>query len=216
LSAAGIVLCAVGAVIAMVATSTTPKPLPYVSTLLPGEFKSVPNACTSISASVLAQYLPGHGRTTTNEASGGTQTQCSFTVDAKPIFRLLEVSAQAYQPFAAASGNGSASANARDNMALARAALAQPPKKSPLSAAQLTPIATLGQQAFVAYQQEKAGGITSNVVTVVVLERNVVITVQLSAQESGGFAPAPVVTLQAGASAAAQDVLTKVKAQPKA
>jgi hypothetical protein len=215
-SAVGVVVCVIGAVIAVIATQSSPKPSPYVTTLQTGEFKSVPNACQSVSASVLAQYLPGSGRTTTNQFSGSTQSQCSFTIDARPVFRLLEVSAQAYQPFAAASGDGSASENAKDNLTLARVALAQPPKGSPLSAAQIAALPKLGQQAFSAYQQEKAGTIVSDVVTVVVRERNVLITVQLSAQESQGFASTPVATLQAGAAAAAQDMLAKAKEQPTA
>jgi hypothetical protein len=44
----------------------------------------------------------------------------------------------------------------------------------------------------------------------------VVITVQLSAQETPGFSPTPVATLQAGATAAAEDMLAKLKAQPVA
>jgi hypothetical protein len=152
----------------------------------------------------------------TSQESGTTVSQCSFTIDAKPVFRLLEVTAVAYQPFAAASGNGSASANARDNLAVARAGLAAPPKRSPLSPAQITPLAKLGQQAFAAYQHETAGNIVSDIETVVVLERNVLITVELSAQGSAGFSPTPVATLQAGATAAASDVLAKVLAEPTA
>jgi len=211
-----IVVCVVGAVIAVFATQSTPQRQPYVTTLQPGEFTSVPSACTSISAAVLAQYLPGKDRTMTNQFSLSTQSQCSFTIDAKPVFRLLEVGAQAYQPFAAASGNGSASDNARDNLTLTRSTLATPPKKSPLSPAQITPLAKLGQQAFVADQRETAGNITSDVVTVLVLERNVLITVELSAQQSPGFSPAPVATLEAGAIAAAKDVLAKLLTQPTA
>jgi hypothetical protein len=214
-SGVGIAVCVVGALIAVIATQSNPTPTPYVTSLLPGEFKSVPSACGSVSAAVLGQYLPG-SRTTTNQFSGTTQSQCSVTVDAKPVFRLMEVSAQAFQPFAAASGNGSASANAADNLALAKATLTQPPKKSLLSPAQITPLPGVGQQAFAAYQTEKAAGIVSDVVTVVVLDRNVLISVQLSAQETPGFSPTPVATLQAGATAAAQDVLTRVKAQPVA
>lgn len=213
-SAVGIAVCVVGAVIAVFATQSSPKPAPYVTSLLPGEFKSVPSAC-GLSPAVLTQYLPGT-RTMTNEQSGATQSQCSFTVDAKPVFRLLEVSAQAYQPFAAASGNGSASRNATDNLALAKAALAKPPKHSLLSAAQITALPGLGQQAFGAAQTEKAGGIVSDVVTVVVRDRNVLITVQLSAQETPGFTPTPVATLQAGATAAARDMLARLKTQPVA
>jgi hypothetical protein len=214
-SVAGVAVCVVGAVIAVIATQSSPKPSPYVTSLLPGEFKSVPSACGGVSASVLGQYLPGH-RTATNQFSGATNSQCSFTVDAKPVFRLLEVTAQAFQPFAAASGNGSASANATDSFAVAKATLAKPPKKSLLSAAQVTALPQLGQQAFAAAQREQASGIVSDVVTVVVRDRNVLITVVLSAQETPGFSPTPVGTLQAGATAAAGDMLAKLKTQPVA
>ena len=214
--AVAIVVCVVGAVTAVLATSSSPKPQLYVTALQPGEFTSVPSACTSVSASLLARYVPGSHRTTTKQFAGPTLSQCTFTVDAKPVFRLLEVTAQAWQPFAAASGNGSASANARDNLAVTRAALAAPVKNSPLSPAQITPLAKLGQQAFSAYQRETAGNIVSDVVTVVVLERNVLVTVQLSAQRSPGFSPTPVSTLRAGAAAAARGVLAKVLTQPTA
>jgi len=215
LSIVGIGVCVIGAVIAVFATRSSPKPAPYVTTLLPGEFKSVPSVCGGVSAAVLQQYLPGQ-RTTTNQGSSATQSQCSFTVDAKPVFRLLEVSAQAFQPFAAAGANGSASASATDTLAATKGALLKPPKKSPLSPAQITPLPNLGQQAFAAYQRETAGGIVSDIVTVEVRDRNVLITVTLSAQQSPGFSPAPVPTLQAGATAAAEDILTKVKTQPVA
>jgi hypothetical protein len=213
-SAVGIVVCAAGALIAVLATQSSPKLTTYVTSLLPGEFRSVPGAC-GVSTAVLTQYLPG-SRTTTNQFSGRTQSQCSFTVDAKPVFRLLEVSAQAFQPFAAASGNGSASGNATDNLALVKATLTRPPKTSPLSPAHITLLSNLGQQAFAAYQRETASGIVSDVVTVVVLDRNVLINVQLSAQESPGFSAASAGTLQAGATAAAADMLTRLKAQPVA
>jgi len=214
-SAVGVAVCVIGAVIAVILTQSSPQPAPYVTSLLHGEFKSVPSACGAVTAPVLGQYLPGH-RTTTNQFSTATQSQCSFTVDAKPVFRLLEVSAQAFQPFAAASGNGSASQSALDSLAVSKATLAKPPKRSLLSPAQITPLPQLGQQAFAAYQRETAGGIVSDVVTVAVRDRNVLITVVLSAQESPGFSPTPVATLQAGATAAAQDMLTKLKAQPVA
>jgi hypothetical protein len=208
--------CVLAAVIVTLMARQGAKPSPYVTSLQAGEFKSVPSACTSVSAAVLTQYLPGAGRTTTNQFSQPAQSQCSFTIDAKPVFRLLEVSEQAYQPFAAASGNGSASENAQDNLVVARGALASPPKRSPLSPARILPLAKLGQQAFAAVQRETAGGIDSDIVTVVVLERNVVITVALSAQESGGFTETAAGTLEAGATAAARDVLAQVLTQPTA
>jgi hypothetical protein len=210
-----VVVCVIGAVTAVLATSSSPKPQLYVTSLQPGEFRSVPSACSSVSAAVLDQYVPG-SRRTTNQFSGATQSECSFTVDAKPVFRLLEVTAQAFQPLAAASGDGSASANAKDNLALTKATLTDPGKRSPLSAAQITPIPGLGQQAFAATQRETVGDIVSNLVTVVVLDRNVLITVELSAQQSSGFVSTSTGTLRAGATAAAKDVLAKALTQPTA
>jgi hypothetical protein len=210
-----VVVCVIGAVTAVLATSSSPRPQLYVTSLQPGEFKSVPSACSSVTAAVLDQYVPG-SRRTSNQFSGATLSECSFTVDARPVFRLLEVTAQAYQPLAAASGDGSASANARDNLALIKATLADPGKKSPLSPAHITRLTGLGQQAFAATQRESVGDIVSNLVTVVVLDRNVLITVELSAQQSSGFTSTSTGTLQAGATAAARNVLARVLTQPTA
>lgn len=217
-----IVACVIAAGITAILTHHAPKPVLYVTSLLPGEFKSVPSACASVSTTVLNQYLPEPGRTSTSELSGSTDSQCSFTVDRKPTFLVLEITAEAYQPFAAAtaagSAAGSASANAQDNFALAQQDLTKkPPKYSPLSAAQIAPLPGTGQQAFVAVQHEHVSGIDSEKVTVVVRERNVLITVSESGQESGhGFGPVPVSSLQAGAEAAARDVLAKARAEPTA
>ncbi len=214
---AAIVLCIIAAGITAIVTHHSPKPTLYVTTLLAGEFKSVPSACGSVSSPVLNQFLPAVGRTSTSELASSTNSQCSFTVDAKPNFLVLEAQAEAYEPFAAATGNGSATANAQDNFALAQQGLAHPPKKSPLPPAQISKLTGLGQQAFTAFQNEHVSGIVTDVVTVVVRERNVVITVSMSGQESGhGFGPVPVPTLAAGATAAAKDVLAKVLAQPTA
>jgi hypothetical protein len=212
-----IVACVAAAVITALVTHHTPKPALYVTSLQPGEFKSVPDACSSVSTSVLDQYLPGPGRASTEELTGATDSQCGFTVDHKPDFLLLEVTNEAYQPFPAASGDGSATANAQDNFTLARLNLAHPAQKSPLPPAQISPVGKLGQQAFMAFQREHVTGIVTDVVTVVVRERNALITVALSGQESGhGFGPVPVATLQAGAMAAARNVLAQVLTQPTA
>jgi hypothetical protein len=219
-----IVVCIVAAGIALIVIPHSgPKPLPYVTKLLPGEFKSVPDACKAVSASVLSSSLPGPGRTMTQPIASSGESQCSFTLDSKPQvgrpghFIVLEVTAQAFQPFAAATGNGSASQNALDNYEAARQALGHPAKLSPLPAAQITTLAKTGQRAFTAYQREKAGGIVTDVVTVVVLEHNVVVTVAMQGQESGkGFGPVPLGDLEAGAQAAAGDVLTQVRSQPTA
>ncbi len=212
-----IAACVVAAVITVAVTHHPVKSLPYVTTLLRGEFKSVPDSCKAISPAVLNQYLPPAGRTTVQSTAGATDSQCTFTVDSKPNFLVLSVQAQSYQPFPAASGDGSASDNALDNFVAARLLLAQPPKKSPLPPATITPLAGLGKQAFMAVAREHVGHIVTDVVTVAILDRNVIITVALSGEESGGgFGPVSMTTLQAGAHAAASSVLTKVTAQPTA
>jgi hypothetical protein len=213
----GIAVCVVVAGVVAIVTHHSPKPLPYVTSLQRGEFRSVPNACTSVGSSVLNQFLPGSGRTTTSTLASSTNSQCSFTVDAKPNFLVMTVQAESYQPFAAATADGSATGNAQDSFAVAQLALAHPPKRSPLPPAQITKVTGLGQQAFMAFQSEHVTGIATDIVTVVVRERNVVITASLSGQESGhGFGPVPVSTLQAGARAAVQAVLAKVMTQPTA
>jgi hypothetical protein len=160
-----------------------------------------------------------------DEVSESTLSQCSFTLDRKPDFLVLEVSAEAYQPFAAASAAGSAagsaSANAQDNYVLSRNNLAKPPTtgtaKPLLSAAVISSLAKAGQQAFVAVQTEHAEKIVTKVVTVVIRERNVLITVSESGQESGhGFGPVSVSTLEAGAEAAARDMLARSVTEPQA
>ena len=55
------------------------------------------------------------------------------------------------------------------------------------------------------------GGDTTDEVTVVVRDRNVLITVTMQGQEhGGGFGPVPVATLRAGALAAAHEVLAGI------
>lgn len=216
-----IALCVIAAVITALVTHHTPKPALYVTSLQPGEFKSVPDACTSVSTTVLNRYLPAPGRTSTSELSGSTYSQCSFTVDRKPTFLVLEVTARAYQPFAAASAAGSApgsaSASAQDDYAQVARDLKKRVIHSPLSAAQISALPGLGQQAFVAVQSERVSGIDSEKVTVVIRQRNVLVTVWETGQESGqGFGPVPVSTLRAGAVAAARDVMAKARTEPTA
>jgi hypothetical protein len=212
-----IVLCVAAAGTVAIVTHHAPKPALYVTSLQAGEFTSVPSACGSVGTQVLNQFLPGPGRTATSELASSTDSQCSFTVDAKPSFLVLEVQAQSYQPFAAATGDGSATANAQDNFALVQQGLAHPPKRSPLPPAQISNVTGLGQQAVMALQNEHVSGIITDVATVVIRERNVVVTASMSGQESGhGFGPVPVATLEAGAKAAAKALLAKVMTQPTA
>ena len=217
LCAAAIVMCVIAAGIVVFVTHHTPPKQSYVTSLQKGEYKAAPDACSSITAATLSQYLPGPGLTKSDEQSGSAESQCSFTIDHKPDLLVLEVTSAQYQPLAAASGNGSASQNAQDNFAQAQQGLAHPVRHSPLSRAAITTLAGLGQQAIAAVQTEHAGGIVTDLVTVLVRERNVLVTVSMSGQESGhGFGPVAVTTLQAGATAAARNVLAKLSSIPTA
>jgi hypothetical protein len=138
--------------------------------------------------------------------------QCTFTVDLKPRFRQLNVVVQALQPNAGY-GNGSATANARYSFTQGRSRLAKPPKRTPGPPAAITPLAGLGDSAFVAVQVFHIGVVT-NKVTVMVWYRNVLITTWLQGEASNGFGPAPVSQLQAGALAVAHAMLTAVRAEP--
>ena len=190
-----------------------------VKTLLPGEFRSVPDACTAVSAATLSQYLPGRARKVTHSITTSAQNQCSFTVDVKPVFRVLEVTAQQYLPFGLASGNGSATNNAIDNFALERQGLASPARKSHQPKALIGDVPGLGQGAFTAFQSfHIAGRDITDRLTVVVRDRNVVIIVSLqglqSGRRAGGFGPVSVSDLRAGSLAAAREVQAAVAAGP--
>jgi hypothetical protein len=132
-------------------------------------------------------------------------------VDAKPAFRQLNVVLQALQPNAGY-GNGSATADARFNFAQQRALLAKPSKRTPQPPATIT-LVGLGDKAFVAVQVYR-GGVAANKVTVLIRYRNVLITTSLLGDVSGGFGPAPISELRAGALAEASALLAAVKAQP--
>jgi hypothetical protein len=189
------------------------QPDAMVTTFLPGEFQTTPNACTAVSTATLNQYLPGK-RTVAAPASldGGAASLCSWTLDARPVYRLLNVQAQAYSPNGLASGDGSATNAAIDGYAQALQQKTNPPKKTQLPKAIITPVPGLGSKAFSAFQKIKAGGITTDQLTVVARDRNVLVTVVFEGDSGrGGYNAVPVSQLTAGAVAAARDVLSQLK-----
>jgi hypothetical protein len=214
-SGIAVVLCVVAAGTAMILTHKTTPKLPYVTTLQRGEFKSVPNTCGVLGAAGVGQYLPG-SHSTVQSQDTATDSECSFTADGNHNFLILTLGGQAFEPFAAATGDGSASQNALDNFRVDRALLADPPKHSAVPKATISSLTGLGQLAFLAIQIEHTGGIARDVATVTVLERNDVLSVSMSAQESGGFGPVAIGTLAADAQAVARSLLTKARAQPTA
>jgi hypothetical protein len=182
-----------------------------VTTFQPGEFQSVPNACQAISAATLGQYLPGKVSRVAQSLSGATQSECTWTLDARPDFRVLSVNSQAYAPSLLSSGDGSATFGAIDAYAQKLQTLQDPPRASRAPRAQLGAAVGLGRDAFTALQVFHVGGDTTDEVTVVVRDRNVVIIVTMQGQQhGGGFGPVPVATLRAGALAAAHDVLAGI------
>ena len=200
------------AVAAFLAVRALPKhhPAPtFITTLQPGEFAKVPGACDSVSPALLASYLPGHATKVNPAGTSATDSQCSFTVDHKPVFRVLGVTAQAFQPSAVAAGNGSATANAVDNFVIAEQGLRAPGKKAALPPAQVTPITGLGTEAFRGVQVVHTKSAVNDLVTVMARQRNLVVTVTFQAQAAGsGYGPVDIGSIEAGALAVARAVLT--------
>jgi hypothetical protein len=212
---AGVVVLAV---LALWATNTWPfgssKPAPVnsglVTTFQKGEFRTVPNACSAISSTLLGQYLPGKVARVSQSAGSATQSQCTWTLDKKPNFRVLTVSSQAYAPSLLATGNGSATFSAIDAYGQLEQGLQDPPKASKQPKAQMGSAVGLGSAAFTALQVFHVGNVTDEV-TVIVRDRNVLIDITIQGQEhGGGFGPVPDATLRAAALAAAHEVLAGI------
>lgn len=177
-----------------------------VTTFQPGEFRKVPNACRAVSAAALHRYLPGTAKSV-QSLDSSAQSQCTWTLDAKPVYRVLEVTSQAYAPSLLAPGDGSATSNATGAYHQALQTLRHPTKASHQPKARIGAALGLGQEAFTALQVFHVGGVVNDKVTVVTRDRNVLITVTLQGQEHGhGFGPVPTATLRAGALAVAHEV----------
>lgn len=209
-SAAVVALVIAGVVIALIQPSHH-RAL-FVSHLQKGEFTSAPNACQVLTPTQLSQYLSG-------QPPKGVQTSgksdCSYQVDSKPNFRVLDISVQAYPPSLIAPGNGSATRNAIYTFGQARQQLVKPPKHAPEPPATIKPIPGLGSTALSALQLYR-GRLHTDRATVLVQYRNVMINVSLWASDSGGYGPVSVSELQADAVGAARDVLAMVKKEPVA
>jgi hypothetical protein len=212
-AAVGVAVIAV-AVVEVPKLLSHPKPSPFgnqVTTFQPGEMRRVPDACTAVSAAMLNTYLPGtRHKVVPNSPDGRAQSMCDWTVDAPPTYRLLDVNVEAYTPSGLASGDGSATNAATDAYQQAMQQKAHPPKASHQAAATMTALPGVGSAAFSALQVPIAGGDKTDLVTVVIRQRNVLITVVLDGlahSPDGKYGPVSVPHLQAGAAAAAKDVL---------
>jgi hypothetical protein len=183
----------------------------FVTTYQPGELRSVPDTCKTVSASTLSTYLPGKLTQVTLPAlSGNSGNQCDWTLDHKPSYLLLNVTAQAYAPSGLATGNGSATDAAQDGYTQAMQAKQHPASHTHQPPAQIITDHGLGQSAFSAFQVITVSGDVTYRVTLVARYRNVLVTVAFSGlnhAHGGGYGPVSTATLVAGAKAAAQNVL---------
>src|SRR6266516_6405997 len=190
-----------------------PAPESLVTTFQPGEFKTVANACSAVTAATLNQYLPGSRRVVTPRSLyGSAQSLCDWTLDAKPRYRVLQVTVRSYAPSGLASGNGSATAAAKDAYQQASLEKTHPGKATHLPKAAMSQVPGLGNGAFAALQVPSASGDPANLLTVVVRDHNVLITVvaQGPAKARRGYTPAPPAQLQASAVAAVRDILAQM------
>jgi len=193
-------------------SQSSPRPSKYVTHLQNGEFGAVPDACKVASASVLNQVMNGSPRTIQPQ-EGKAQSECTFTVDASPVFRVMNVNLQALRASLVAAGNGSATANARYQFGQQRILWLKPPKDTAQPPATVTPMSDLGQQAISALQTFHGKTATKKVI-VLARYRNVLITVSVQGHSGNGFGPVSVGELKSGALKIARAALSGVQALP--
>jgi hypothetical protein len=186
--------------------SVTPGAL--ITTFQPGELRQVPNACRVVPPATVAQYLPGTAKVASPlPVNGSAGSACNWTVDKPPLYRLMQVSINAYAPNGLASGNGSATRAATDAYDLALQELQNPPKHSPSSRATVQVLSGFGSQAYSALQVFHVGGAVTDVATVMVRYHNVIVTVKLNGTEhsnKGNYGPVSKPQLAAAAMAFAR------------
>ncbi len=211
-------LAVVGAVVVVVAlvqggskTGTGAVPGALVTTFMPGEVQQVPAACGAVTGAVLDRYMPGRSKpAAARPLQGKVASQCSWTVDDPQRYRFMEVVIQAYTPSGLASGNGSATQAARDAFVGARVAKQFPPRQSKQPKAKVSDVSRLGQEAFIAGQHYNRGALL-DMETLLVRDRNVLITVIFEARMGGRYGPDPVGMLRSGAQAAARAALSGIR-----
>jgi hypothetical protein len=190
----------------------------FVTSFLPGELQQVPDPCSTMPQATLNQYLPGKLKKAAPPLNSGTQTECTWTLDSAPAYRVLEVQMQAYSPSGLASGNGSATFAAADAFQTSEQGFTSPAAKTGQPKAVVTELSGMpgGTQtsAFQATQVFTRGGATTDVANVVLRYRNVIITVVVDGldQSSGGkkYGPVSMSNLTAAANAAAKQMASQI------
>ena len=188
-----------------------------VTQFLPGEIQKVPNACTAVSQATISQYLPGgQPEIAAPPLNGGLDSECTWTLDTAPTYRVIEAEISAFSPSGLASGDGSATFAAIDAYANDIQVMQKPAANSGQPPATITDITGLGNTAFGATQIYNLNGATTYKATVIVRYHNVIVSVVVNGLEhavtsKGTYGPVAMSTL----TAAAQQVATQAAAQLK-
>jgi hypothetical protein len=173
-----------------------------VTGFLPGEIQTVPDACGAVPSATLSQYLPGSPKQAAPPLNSGQNSQCTWTLDNAPTYRVLEVQLEAYTPSALVAnsngtglvpaGNGSATYAAEAALASYDYNLANPAAKSGQPTATIAQVSGMpggnDTSAFSATQVFKRSGGVTDEATVYVRYRNIIITAVVEGldQTSGG------------------------------
>jgi hypothetical protein len=190
----------------------------FVTSFLPGELQQVPDPCTTVPAATLQQYMPGTLKQAAPPLNSGASTECTWTLDSAPTYRVLQVQLQAYSPSGLASGNGSATFAAEDAYQSFENGFTSPGPKSGQPKATVTDLSGMPgstqTSAFQATQVFIRGGATTDVANVLVRYRNVIITVVVDGldQASGGknYGPVAMSDLTAEANALAREMASQI------
>jgi hypothetical protein len=208
-----VVVLAGGVTAAVLLTGSGPSPASVtpnalITTFQPGELQRVPNACDSVPAATVAQYLPGKVKVAAPlPVNGSLESACNWTVDKAPVYRLLDLDMLAYAPSGLASGDGSATFAAIDAYAGTLQSLRSPAKKSFEPRATVSTLTGLGDEAFSATQVFYVGGAVTDVATVVIRFHNVIVTVTLDGLQHsnrGDYGPVSLSQLSSAAQAFAE------------
>src|SRR5262249_22301652 len=151
-------------------------------------------------------------RVAPHSLNGAAQSLCNWTLDAAPVYRVLQVNVQAYSPSALATGDGSATSAATDAYQQVLQAKQHPAKNTHLPPALMTSVPGIGTTAFGALQVVLARSASTAVETVVARDHNVIVTVvsQGPHGHTGRYGPVSVTLLRAGATAAARDIVSRL------
>jgi len=198
-------------------SSATPGFGNLITSFLPGELQTVPDACGTVPSATLDEYLNGTRKVAEPPLNTGANTECTWTLDNPPTYRVLEVQIEAYSP-SALYGNGSATDAAELNYESFEQSYAKPGPKSGEPQAAVTDLSGMPggteTSSFLATQVFNREGAITDVANVLVRYRNVIITVVVDGldQSNGAkkYGPVAMSDLSSAAQTVARQVAGKV------